>query len=64
MSNKIIDLDKSRQEKRLVKGWSLDEIKKNAEKELRSFKKGSLPEEPKDLASGDMKKIIEGDDDQ
>lgn len=63
MPNKIIDLDKSRQEKRQDKGWSLDEIKKNAKKELESFKNRTVPE-PKDLASGDMEKIIEGDDNE
>lgn len=40
----------------------MEEIKKNAEKELEEFRKISK-NEPADLVSGDMDKIIRGEDD-
>jgi len=62
MANNIADLNKVRQNKRQKTGWTLDEIKKNAENELEEFKKLS-ENEPDDLVSGDMDKIIKGEDD-
>lgn len=62
MAKKVSDINKARQEKREKSGWTMEEIKKNAEKELEEFKKISK-NEPADLASGDMDKIIRGEDD-
>jgi len=56
------DIDKARRKKRDRSGWTLEEIKKNAEKELKNFKEISK-NEPSDLSSGDMDKIIRGEDD-
>ncbi|MDH5447051.1 MAG: hypothetical protein OEY52_16000 [Gammaproteobacteria bacterium] len=61
MSKNISDIKKARRKKRDKTGWTLEEIKKNAEKELDEFKDISK-EEPDDLVSGDMDKIISGDD--
>jgi len=63
MSDKITDLKKAQQDKREKTGWTLEEIKKNASKELRDFKK-LAEDEPENLASGDMQKIIDGEDDE
>ena len=62
MASKTSDLNKARQNKRQKTGWTSDEIKKNAENELEKFKKLS-DNEPDDLVSGDMNKIIKGEDD-
>ena len=62
MSNKVEDINKARQKKRDKNGWTEDEIKKSAEKELEEFKK-IAEDEPDDLVSGDMDKIIRGEDD-
>ncbi len=59
---KVSDINKARQKKREKSGWTMEEIKKNAEKELEEFKKISK-NEPADLVSGDMDKIIRGEDD-
>lgn len=59
---KVSDINKARQEKREKSGWTMEEIKKNAEKELEEFKKISK-NKPVDLVSGDMDKIIRGEDD-
>lgn len=56
------DIDKARRKKRDRSGWALEEIKKNAEKELEKFK-GISKDEPSDLRSGDMNQIILGEDD-
>ena len=61
MSEKITDLQKVKQEKRDKSGWTLEEIKENAKRELKKFKK-LAENEPKDLASGDMKKAIDDED--
>ena len=62
MSKKVEDLTEARREKRMKSGWTKEEIKKNAEKELEEFKKVSK-DEPADLQSGDMDKIIQGEND-
>lgn len=62
MSNKVEDINRARQKNRDKNGWTEDEIKKNAEKELEEFKK-IAEDEPDDLVSGDMDKIIRGEDD-
>lgn len=62
MSNKIVGIQKARAKKKGKKsGCTMEEIKKNAEKELEAFKKVSK-DEPDDLVSGDMDKIIRGED--
>lgn len=61
MSKNISDIKKARRKKRDKTGWTMEEIKENAEKELDEFKDISK-EEPDDLVSGDMDKIISGDD--
>jgi hypothetical protein len=63
MAKKVSDINKARQEKREKSGWTMEEIKKNAEKELEELKKISK-NEPADLVSGDMDKIIRGEDDE
>jgi hypothetical protein len=62
MQKKISNINSARRKKRDKKGWSMDEIKKQAKKELEEFK-GLSKEEPDDLVSGDMDKIIRGEDD-
>lgn len=57
------DIDKARRKKRDRSGWTLEEVKKNAEEELKKYKK-IADDEPSDLASGDMDKIIRGEDDE
>ena len=57
MSEKIADLKKVKQEKRDKSGWTLEEIKENAKRKLKKFKK-LTENEPKDLASGDMKRLL------
>jgi len=61
MSKGILDIKKARRKKRDKTGWTMEEIKQNAEKELDEFKEISK-EEPDNLVSGDMDKIISGDD--
>jgi hypothetical protein len=62
MQKKTSNINSARRKKRDKKGWSMDEIKKQAKKELEEFK-GVSKEEPDDLVSGDMDKIIRGEDD-
>jgi hypothetical protein len=62
MQKKISNINSARRKKRDKKGRSMDEIKKQAKKELEEFK-GVSKEEPDDLVSGDMDKIIRGEDD-
>jgi len=57
------DIDKARRKKRDKSGWTTEEIKKNAKKELKTFQEISK-DEPSDLRSGDMDKIIRGEDDE
>jgi len=61
MSDKVIDLKEKQQEKRQAKGWTMEEIKENASRELKEFKELS-ESEPEDLVSGDMQKIIKDED--
>ena len=56
------DIEKARRKKRGRSGWTLEEIKKNAEEELKNFQEISK-DEPSDLRSVDMEKIIRGEDD-
>lgn len=63
MSKKVSDIKKARRKKRDKTGWTMEEIKENAKKELEKFKNTSASEEePDDLVSGDMDKIIRGED--
>lgn len=55
------DIDKARRKRRGRSGWTLEEIKNNAEKELKQYKE-IAKDEPSDLSSGDMDKIIRGED--
>ena len=61
MSKKVSDIKKARRKKRDKTGWTMEEIKENAKKELEKFKNTS-EEEPDDLVSGDMDKINRGED--
>lgn len=61
MSQNISDIKKARRKKRDKTGWTIEEIKENAKKELDECKDISN-EEPDDLVSGDMDKIINGED--
>ena len=51
------DIEKAQCKKRGRSGWTLEEIKKTAEKELKKFQKISKDEQS-DLRTGDMDKII------
>jgi hypothetical protein len=62
MCENISDIHKARRKKRDKTGWTMEEIKENAKKELEEFKDIS-EDEPDDLVSGDMDKIIRGEDD-
>ena len=62
MPKNISDINKARRKKRDKTGWTMEEIKENAEKELEDFKNISK-DEPDDLMSGDMDKIIRGEND-
>ena len=61
MPKNISDINKARRKKRDKTGWTTEEIKENAKKELEEFKDIS-EDEPDDLVSGDMDKIIRGED--
>ena len=61
MPKNISDINKARRKKRDKTGWTTEEIKENAKKELEEFKDVS-EDEPDDLVSGDMDKIIRGED--
>lgn len=61
--NDSSDIERARRKRRSRSGWTLEEIKKNAERELKKFQdiaKG----EPPELSSGDMDKIIRGEEDE
>ena len=62
MSN-IADLKKAQKKKREKTGWTPEEIEELAAKEMEEHKK-KAENEPDQLVSGDMQKIIEGDDDE
>lgn len=62
MTKHVSDINKARQKKREKAGWTTKEIKEKARKELEEFKKVSK-DEPDHLVSGDMGKIIRGEDD-
>lgn len=61
--NNITDLKKAQKKKREKTGWTPEEIEKIASKEMKEYKK-KTDNEPDQLASGDMQKIIDGDDDE
>ncbi|QUX92068.1 hypothetical protein CYL31_11880 [Marinomonas sp. A3A] len=63
MAYECNDIDKARREKRDRSGWTLEEIKENAKKEFKKYQEISK-DEPSDLVSGDMDKIIRGEDDE
>jgi hypothetical protein len=62
MSNNISSIDEARSKKRDKTGWTMEEIKEKAKKELEEYNNVS-EEEPDELISGDMEKIIRGEDD-
>lgn len=63
MSEKVIDLQKTRQDKRQKTGWTTAEIKKRAAQDRAAYKE-LTENEPDALASGgDMSKILEESDD-
>ena len=61
MCKNTSDINEARRKKRDKTGWTTEEIKENAKKELEEFKDIS-GDEPDDLVSGDMDKIIRGED--
>lgn len=63
MADDFNDIDKARRKKRDKSGWTTEEIKRNAEKELKTFQEISK-DEPSDLISGDMDKVIRGEDNE
>jgi hypothetical protein len=63
MASNVIDLNQSKKSKREQHGWSLEEIKQRAKEEAAEYGKNTTPE-PKNLVSGDMDKIIKGQDDE
>jgi hypothetical protein len=62
MSKNVSDIKKARRKKRDSTGWTMEGIKESAKKELEEFE-GVSKDEPEDLVSGDMDKIIRGEDD-
>lgn len=54
------DTNEARKKKRHRTGWTLDEIKRKAKEELREYQE-KADNEPSDLASGDMDKVILGE---
>ena len=63
MSKKVSDLSKMREEKRKSTGWTLEEIKKKAAEDFNKYKEVSGDnKEPENFHSGDMKKFLEGGD--
>lgn len=62
MCKNTSDINEARRKKRDKTGWTIEEIKENAKKELEEFKEIS-EDEPDDLVSGDMDKIIRGEND-
>jgi len=61
--NNITDLKKAQKKKREKTGWTQEEIEQMAAKEMQEHKK-KAENEPEQLVSGDMQKIIDGDDDE
>ena len=62
MSKKIADIAKARAKRRLKKGWTMEEIMQAAKRDAEIYKK-LAQYEPDDLVSGDMDKILRGEDD-
>jgi len=63
MSKEVSDLSKAREEKRDKTGWTLEEIKRKAAEDFKKYRKASQDnEEPEGFHSGDMKKFLEGRD--
>ncbi len=63
MADDSNEIDKARRKKRDLSGWTIEEIRRNAKKELRTLQEISK-DEPSDLISGDMDKITRGEDDE
>lgn len=63
MADDCTEIDKARRKKRDRSGWTIEDIKRNAKKEMEIFQEISK-DEPSDLMSGDMDKIIHGEDDE
>jgi hypothetical protein len=69
MAKKISDISDARKSKRRSNGWSMDEIKAQARKDLDNYRRTAKGNpEPEGLCSGDMEKLIkdakEGKDEQ
>lgn len=62
MSKEITDIAKARAKKRLKKGWTMEEIIQAAKRDAKIYKE-LAQYEPDDLVSGDMNKILRGEDD-
>ena len=62
MSEKIPNISDARRKKRDKSGWTKKEIKERAKKELQELRKHSK-DEPVDIVSGDMDKLIRGEED-
>ncbi|GAB2190656.1 hypothetical protein MAH1_22640 [Sessilibacter sp. MAH1] len=64
MSKKVSDLAKAREDKREKTGWSLEEVKNKAACDFKKYRKISQEShEPDGFHSGDMKKFLDGSDD-
>ena len=64
MSQNTDDITKAKQAKRQKTGWTMEEIKEQAAKDFKKFKEVSKNNpEPEGFASGDMKKVLEEDED-
>lgn len=62
MSKKIPNISDARRKKRDKTGWTKKEIKEHARKELKELRKHSK-DEPANFVSGDMDKLIRGEED-
>lgn len=63
MANKQDEFSQAKSDLRERNGWTLEEIKANARREYKLFK-NIAKEEPKELVSGDMDSIINGENDE
>ncbi len=64
MNKEVGDITKAKQAKRQKTGWSMKEIKKQAKKDFKKYQEISKENpEPDGFTSGDMKKFLEGHED-
>lgn len=59
MTKKLADIKKARQERRQRTGWTLEEIRKRADEENEAYKALDASEPDNLVSGGDMKKILE-----